>query len=37
VITLCPYVLAGEDAGERIAHLSEWHDAVLDAEGRVPG
>jgi hypothetical protein len=37
VITLCPYVLAGEDAGERIAHLGEWHDAVLDAEGRVPG
>ena len=37
VITLCPYVLAAEDAGERIAHLDGWHDAVLDAEGRVPG
>jgi hypothetical protein len=37
VVTLCPYVLAGEDAGERIAHLSGWHDAVLDAEGRIPG
>ena len=35
VVTLCPYVLAGEDAGERIAHLNGWHDAVLDAEGRV--
>ena len=34
VVTLCPYVLAGEDAGERIAHLDGWHDAVLDAEGR---
>jgi hypothetical protein len=37
VITLCPYVLAGDDAGERIAHLEGWHDAVLDAEGRLPG
>ena len=35
VVTLCPYVLAGEEAGERIAHLNGWHDAVLDAEGRV--
>ena len=35
VVTLCPYVLAGEDAGERIAHLNGWHDAVLDADGRV--
>ena len=31
VVTLCPYVLAGEEAGERIAHLDGWHDAVLDA------
>ena len=35
VVTLCPYVLAGEEAGERIAHLDGWHDAVLDADGRV--
>ena len=37
VITLCPYVLAGEDAGERIAHLDGWHDAVLDAGTGRPG
>lgn len=36
VVTLCPYVLAGEDAGERIAHLEGWHDAVFDADGRRP-
>jgi MEDS: MEthanogen/methylotroph, DcmR Sensory domain len=36
VITLCPYVLAGEDAAERIDHLNGWHDAVLDADGRRP-
>ena len=35
VVTLCPYVLAGDEAGERIAHLDGWHDAVLDADGRV--
>ena len=35
VVTLCPYVLAGEEDGERIAHLDGWHDAVLDADGRV--
>ena len=35
MITLCPYVLAGEEAGERVAHLDGWHDAVLDADGRV--
>lgn len=35
VVTLCPYVLAGEEAGERIAILAGWHDAVLDADGRV--
>jgi hypothetical protein len=35
VVTLCPYVLAGDGAGQRIAHLDGWHDAVLDAEGRV--
>jgi hypothetical protein len=29
-------VLAGDDAGERIAHLDGWHDAVLDADGRRP-
>jgi hypothetical protein len=34
VVTLCPYVLAGDAAAERIAHLDGWHDAVLDAEGR---
>jgi hypothetical protein len=36
VVTLCPYVLAGDDAGERIARLDGWHDAVLDADGRRP-
>ena len=35
MITLCPYVLAGEDAAERIDHLNGWHDAVFDADGRV--
>ena len=35
VITLCPYVLAGEDAAERIDHLNGWHDAVFDADGRA--
>jgi MEDS: MEthanogen/methylotroph, DcmR Sensory domain len=35
VVTLCPYVLAGEEAGERIAILDGWHDAVLDADGHV--
>jgi hypothetical protein len=35
VVTLCPYVLAGDEAGARIAHLDGWHDAVLDADGRV--
>jgi DcmR-like sensory protein len=34
VVTLCPYVLAGDEAGARIAHLDGWHDAVLDADGR---
>jgi hypothetical protein len=35
VVTLCPYVLAGTEADERIDHLAGWHDAVLDARGRV--
>jgi hypothetical protein len=35
VITLCPYVLAGDAADERINHLSGWHDAILDPSGRV--
>jgi hypothetical protein len=35
VVTLCPYVLAGDEAGERIAHLDGWHDAVVDSDGRV--
>ena len=35
VVTLCPYVLAGDEADERIAHLAGWHDAVLDADGRA--
>jgi len=35
VVTLCPYVLAGDGAEARIAHLAGWHDAVLDADGRV--
>ena len=35
VVTLCPYVLAGDAADERIAHLGGWHDAVLDPAGRV--
>jgi len=35
VVTLCPYVLAGDEAGERIAHLAGWHDAVFDADGRA--
>ena len=35
VVTLCPYVLAGDEAGDRIAHLDGWQDADLDAEGRV--
>jgi MEDS: MEthanogen/methylotroph, DcmR Sensory domain len=35
VVTLCPYVLAGDETDERIAHLGGWHDAVLDARGRV--
>jgi ribosome modulation factor len=37
VVTLCPYVLAGDEAEQRIAHLGGWHDAVLDAEGRILG
>jgi hypothetical protein len=35
VVTLCPYVLAGTEAEERIDHLAGWHDAVLDDRGRV--
>jgi hypothetical protein len=35
VVTLCPYVLADADAEERIVHLAGWHDAVIDADGRV--
>jgi MEDS: MEthanogen/methylotroph, DcmR Sensory domain len=35
VVTLCPYVLAGDETDERIAHLGGWHDAVLDVRGRV--
>jgi hypothetical protein len=35
VVTLCPYVLAGDAADERINDLSGWHDAILDPSGRV--
>jgi MEDS: MEthanogen/methylotroph, DcmR Sensory domain len=34
VVTLCPYVLAG-DAEARIDHLARFHDAIFDADGRV--
>jgi hypothetical protein len=31
-------VAEGADGAEaRIAHLAGWHDAVLDADGRVDG
>ncbi|HEX7300740.1 MAG TPA: MEDS domain-containing protein [Solirubrobacteraceae bacterium] len=35
VVTLCPYVLAGDEADERVDYLASWHDAVLDADGGV--